>query len=67
MNTRRTLSPELAAFQGSSRSGSREDKVWRTLEELADSAAFRQLMQRVGFPAQADAWPDALAWAGATS
>jgi molybdopterin-containing oxidoreductase family iron-sulfur binding subunit len=42
------------------RLGSTQGKqYWRTLEELADSEAFRELM-RCEFPEQADVWPDGL-------
>jgi molybdopterin-containing oxidoreductase family iron-sulfur binding subunit len=58
MNTRKDLSPELAALEGALGSA-RGRKYWRTLEELADSEAFRELMRRE-FPEQADTWPDAL-------
>src|SRR5262249_25750486 len=56
MNTRKDLSPELAALQD--RLGEvRGKKFWRSLEELADSAAFQELMRRE-FPEQAAVWPD---------
>jgi molybdopterin-containing oxidoreductase family iron-sulfur binding subunit len=51
MNTRKDLFPELAALQGK--------KYWRTLEELADTPAFQELMRRE-FPEQAAVWPQAL-------
>ena len=54
MNTRKDLSPELAALQGAL-GPARGKTYWRTLEELADNDAFRQLMQRE-FPAQAGLW-----------
>src|SRR5438105_1340320 len=44
MNTRKDLSPELAALQGAL-GPARGKTYWRTLEELADNDAFRQLMQ----------------------
>ena len=51
MNTRKNLSPELAAFQ--ERLGTAQGKkYWRTLEELADTEAFQELMRRE-FPEQA--------------
>jgi len=34
-------------------------KYWRSLEELAGTAAFQKLMRRE-FPNQADVWPDSL-------
>ncbi len=51
MNPRKDLAAALAATSG--------PKYWRTLEELADSDEFRELM-RAEFPEQADVWPDAL-------
>jgi molybdopterin-containing oxidoreductase family iron-sulfur binding subunit len=55
MNSRKDLYTELAAIQ--SRLASRQGKrYWRSLEELADSEAFRQLMERE-FPEQATVWP----------
>src|SRR5579871_770320 len=58
MNSRKNLSPKLAALQKSLASA--QGKVyWRTLEELADTAAFRELLQ-LEFPEQADTWPDGL-------
>ncbi|HEX5270806.1 MAG TPA: TAT-variant-translocated molybdopterin oxidoreductase, partial [Gemmataceae bacterium] len=58
MNTRKDLSPALAALEGAL-GPARGKKYWRTLEELADSPAFRELM-RLEFPDQADVWPDGL-------
>jgi MoCo/4Fe-4S cofactor protein with predicted Tat translocation signal len=40
-------------------SGLRGDRYWRSLEELADSESFHDLLQRE-FPRQLAAWPDAL-------
>jgi MoCo/4Fe-4S cofactor protein with predicted Tat translocation signal len=58
MNTRKDLREKLAAMQ--ERAGSaRGRRFWRSLEELADSEAFRELM-RDEFPEQASVWPDAL-------
>jgi molybdopterin-containing oxidoreductase family iron-sulfur binding subunit len=58
MNPRKNLSPEIAELWD--RPGSAGGKkYWRTLEELADTEAFRELMRRE-FPEQADVWPDAL-------
>jgi MoCo/4Fe-4S cofactor protein with predicted Tat translocation signal len=74
MNTRKNLSPELAALQ--ERLGTAPltlpsppppggegrvtgQKYWRSLEELADTPAFQELMRRE-FPEQASVWPDSL-------
>jgi molybdopterin-containing oxidoreductase family iron-sulfur binding subunit len=58
MNTRKNLSPELAAVQN--RLGSAQGRqYWRSLEELADTEAFQELM-RQEFPEQASVWPDSL-------
>jgi molybdopterin-containing oxidoreductase family iron-sulfur binding subunit len=46
-----TLADRLGAASG--------PRYWRTLEELCDSEAFRELMCQE-FPEQADVWPDAL-------
>src|SRR5207249_9739475 len=62
MISRKNLSPELAkAAAGLSLrlQSSHGKRYWRTLEELADSEAFQQLMQRE-FPAQASVWTDNL-------
>jgi molybdopterin-containing oxidoreductase family iron-sulfur binding subunit len=58
MNPRKNLLPELSAVQEALGSA-RGKKYWRTLEELADSEAFQELMRRE-FPEQADTWPDSL-------
>jgi len=58
MNPRKDLSPELAVLQGAL-GAARGKRYWRTLEELADSEAFQELM-RLEFPEQADSWPDSL-------
>jgi molybdopterin-containing oxidoreductase family iron-sulfur binding subunit len=58
MNDRKDLSPKLAEFQDRL-ALAHGKKYWRTLEELADSEAFRQLMQNE-FPEQASLWPDSL-------
>src|SRR5437870_13399625 len=58
LNTRKDLSSELAALQdvlGTARG----KKYWRSLEELADTEAFQELMRRE-FPEQASVWPDGL-------
>ena len=58
MNPRKDLSNTLEAMQ--QRLGSARGKTyWRTLDELADSAAFQEVM-RQEFPEQADVWPDRL-------
>src|SRR5438309_3205217 len=58
MNTRKNLAAELVAFQ--ERLGpALGKKYWRSLEELADSEAFQELMRRE-FPEQASIWPDSL-------
>jgi MoCo/4Fe-4S cofactor protein with predicted Tat translocation signal len=54
MNPRKDLSPQLDAL---GRAGGK--KFWRSLEELADTDAFRELIERE-FPEGAPAWPDAL-------
>jgi molybdopterin-containing oxidoreductase family iron-sulfur binding subunit len=54
MNPRKDLSPEIAKLETS-----RGKKYWRTLEELADSEAFRELMRRE-FPKQAPDWSNPL-------
>jgi len=57
--TRRTdLSPELKAIQ-QRLDGSHGKRYWRSLEELADTEAFQELMRRE-FPEQADIWPSSL-------
>ena len=58
MNDRKNLRPELDAIQ-ERLDGARGKRYWRTLEELADSDAFGELM-RLEFPAQADVWPDSM-------
>jgi MoCo/4Fe-4S cofactor protein with predicted Tat translocation signal len=58
MNSRKNLASELAALQERLAS-SHGKRYWRTLEELADSEAFQQLMRRE-FPSQAAVWPDGL-------
>src|SRR5262249_52995638 len=58
MNSRKALAHQLAALQD--RLGSVQGKLyWRTLEELADSEAFQELMRRE-FPEQASVWPTSL-------
>jgi MoCo/4Fe-4S cofactor protein with predicted Tat translocation signal len=58
MNHRKHLGPELEAIQDRL-ADAHGKRYWRTLEELADSEAFRELMQ-LEFPAQADVWPDSM-------
>src|SRR5579884_438452 len=58
MNARKDLSPELADLRDRLE-GKHGKKYWRSLEELADTEAFQELVRRE-FPAQADVWPDAL-------
>jgi MoCo/4Fe-4S cofactor protein with predicted Tat translocation signal len=58
MSSRKDLSRELGEFQ--KRLGSATGKrYWRTLEELADTEAFQELM-RLEFPEQSDIWPNSL-------
>jgi MoCo/4Fe-4S cofactor protein with predicted Tat translocation signal len=58
MNPRKDLGTELAALQ-TSLDSAHGKKYWRTLEELADSAAFQEVMCRE-FPEQASVWPEQL-------
>ena len=58
MNPRKELAHELATLQADLASAHGK-KYWRSLEELAGTEVFQQLMRRE-FPAQADIWPDAL-------
>jgi molybdopterin-containing oxidoreductase family iron-sulfur binding subunit len=58
MNHRKDLGPELEAIEERLKE-THGKRYWRTLEELADSDAFRELM-RLEFPAQADIWPDSI-------
>jgi molybdopterin-containing oxidoreductase family iron-sulfur binding subunit len=58
MNTRKDLGSELAAAER--RLGTLSGKrYWRGLEELAETAAFQEMM-KAEFPEQADIWPDTL-------
>jgi molybdopterin-containing oxidoreductase family iron-sulfur binding subunit len=58
MNTRKDLDAKLSAIER--RLGSAQGKrYWRSLEELAESEAFQELL-RGEFPQQADVWPDSL-------
>lgn len=54
MSHRKDLSGALAGLQQQP-----GKKFWRSLEELADTPEFQELMQRE-FPAQAAVWPEAL-------
>jgi molybdopterin-containing oxidoreductase family iron-sulfur binding subunit len=54
MSHRKDLSGALAAIQKQP-----GKKFWRSLEELADTPEFRELIQRE-FPAQASVWPESL-------
>jgi molybdopterin-containing oxidoreductase family iron-sulfur binding subunit len=58
MNPRKDLSGALAALQERV-GGAQGKKYWRTLEELADTEAFQELIS-LEFPDQADIWPSAL-------
>src|SRR5438445_3444652 len=58
MTSRTDLSPELHAIQ-QRLDGSQGKRYWRSLEELADTEAFQELMRRE-FPEQADIWPHSL-------
>jgi molybdopterin-containing oxidoreductase family iron-sulfur binding subunit len=58
MNTRKNLAPELHALQ-ESLGPAQGKKYWRTLDELAATEAFGELIRRE-FPEQADTWPDSL-------
>jgi MoCo/4Fe-4S cofactor protein with predicted Tat translocation signal len=58
MNTRKDLAASVASFQ--ERLGTVQgQRYWRTLEELASTEAFQEVMRRE-FPEQASVWPDAL-------
>jgi MoCo/4Fe-4S cofactor protein with predicted Tat translocation signal len=58
MNTRKNLSQELITLQ--ERLGNAQGKkYWRSLDELANTEAFQELMRRE-FPEQASVWPDSL-------
>jgi molybdopterin-containing oxidoreductase family iron-sulfur binding subunit len=57
MSLRKELQRELARVE--ERYGdARGKRYWRSLEELADSPAFQEMM-RLEFPEQADVWPNA--------
>src|SRR5580704_8874507 len=58
MSIRKDLATDLAELEQAlhGRSGR---QYWRSLDELAGTAAFQKLMRRE-FPQQADVWPDSL-------
>ena len=56
MNDRKDLGTQLSAL-GERLEKSQGKQYWRTLDELANTEAFQQLM-RQEFPQQADVWPD---------
>jgi molybdopterin-containing oxidoreductase family iron-sulfur binding subunit len=58
MNPRKDLSSEIADLR-ERLAPARGKRYWRTLEELADTEAFQELMRRE-FPEQAASWPDPL-------
>ncbi len=57
MNCRKDLRAELVAMEPKLAASGR--RYWKSLEELAQSTEFQQLMQRE-FPNQASVWPDSL-------
>jgi molybdopterin-containing oxidoreductase family iron-sulfur binding subunit len=57
MSHRKDLSGRLAALQRPDQEPGK--KFWRSLEELADTPEFQEMMRRE-FPEQADVWPDGL-------
>ena len=62
MSMRKDLATELAAVEqtlGTALEGASGKKYWRSLDELAGTAAFQKLMRRE-FPNQAEVWPDSL-------
>ncbi len=58
MNPRKDLAPKLAALQ-EQLGDAQGPAYWRTLEELADSPAFQELV-RQEYPDQAPHWPESL-------
>ena len=58
MSIRKDLDDQLAQMEQALR-GSSGRQYWRSLDELAGTAAFQELM-RQEFPQQADIWPDSL-------
>src|SRR5262245_13430597 len=62
MNSRKQLEVELERWSERLKSDNATGggrKYWRSLEELAESSAFLELVKQE-FPEQADVWPDAL-------
>ncbi|HEY2415173.1 MAG TPA: TAT-variant-translocated molybdopterin oxidoreductase [Pirellulaceae bacterium] len=62
MNSRKQLDAELDRWQerlAGKRASSAGREYWQSLEELAESSAFVELVKQE-FPDQADVWPDAL-------
>ncbi len=57
MSTRKNLDAALARWNDRLAKGGRH--YWRSLEEVAESEAFQELVKQE-FPEQADTWPDAL-------
>src|SRR5581483_3897351 len=58
MNPRKNLSPEVADLWDRL-DGAKGQKYWRTLEELANTETFQEVMRRE-FPEQAATWPSPL-------
>jgi molybdopterin-containing oxidoreductase family iron-sulfur binding subunit len=58
VNPRKDLSRELASLQDRLETATGKS-YWRSLDELANTEAFQELMRRE-FPEQADIWPNAL-------
>ena len=58
MSIRKDLATDLAELEQSLH-GTSGRQYWRSLDELAGTAAFQKLMRRE-FPQQADVWPDSL-------
>ena len=57
MTTKKTIPLDLAAIRERLAAGGKQ--YWRGLEELADSEAFREMLQRE-FPRQASEWANPL-------
>src|SRR2546422_5083031 len=58
MNPRKNLAPLLSDIQDRL-GGTAGKKYWRTLEELADTEAFQELL-RQEYPEQAPLWPESM-------
>jgi molybdopterin-containing oxidoreductase family iron-sulfur binding subunit len=58
MNPRKNLSPEVAGLWDKL-DGAQGKKYWRTLDELADTEAFEEIVRRE-FPEQAESWSNAM-------